>query len=94
VLSEEHGEVSRIVADSLSKRVPIDTAHLREELVQLAACCVAWVEGIDAYSDEEIAEREHETEEARLARIDRQYDEQGGWHSSPEAAIHPTHNID
>ncbi len=52
VIAEEFGEVSMVVADQLAgaRRVPpkqLDTEHLREELIQLAACCVAWVEALD-----------------------------------------------
>jgi NTP pyrophosphatase (non-canonical NTP hydrolase) len=58
VLAEEFGEVAKEVCDSgFGNGGPPDLSLLRTELVQLAACCVAWVEGIDAYSDEEIAER-------------------------------------
>lgn len=45
VLSEEFGEVARVVCESIEGN--LDTEHLREELVQLAACCVGWVEAID-----------------------------------------------
>jgi NTP pyrophosphatase (non-canonical NTP hydrolase) len=51
VCAEEFGEVAEIVADALNGqpgRDRLDTAHLREELVQLAACCVAWCEQLDA----------------------------------------------
>lgn len=48
VLSEEHGEISRVVCEGLADGAVLDVAHLREELIQLAACCVAWVEGIDS----------------------------------------------
>ncbi len=47
VLAEEFGEVSEIIADSLAKAATLDTDHLREELIQVAACCVAWVENLD-----------------------------------------------
>lgn len=47
VLSEEFGEIARVVCEGLGNR-PVDTGHLREELVQLAACCVAWVEALDS----------------------------------------------
>jgi hypothetical protein len=39
-LGEEFGEVCRALMDGTR-------AELRAELIQLAACCVAWVEGID-----------------------------------------------
>jgi NTP pyrophosphatase (non-canonical NTP hydrolase) len=41
VLAEEFGEVARAVCER-------DYANLREELVQVAAICVAWLEAIDA----------------------------------------------
>lgn len=51
VLAEEFGEVARHVADDIAKPVPrgpgIARDALREELIQLAACCVAWVEELD-----------------------------------------------
>ncbi len=48
VCAEEFGEVSEIVADSLNHQGKgLDREHLREELIQLAACCVAWVEQLD-----------------------------------------------
>jgi hypothetical protein len=51
VLSEEFGEVAEIIADSLTtaaaRRAGPDVVHLREELIQLAACCVGWVEQLD-----------------------------------------------
>lgn len=39
-LGEEFGEVCRAILEK-------NPVGLREELVQLAACCVAWIEGID-----------------------------------------------
>lgn len=48
VCSEEFGEVAEIVADAIGKpSEALDREHLREELIQLAACCVAWVEQLD-----------------------------------------------
>ncbi len=51
VLAEEFGEVARVVAEALTtvtaRRAGPDVEHLREELVQLAACCVGWVEQLD-----------------------------------------------
>ncbi len=41
VLGEEFGEVARAINENDSK------IHLREELVQVAAVCVAWIERID-----------------------------------------------
>jgi NTP pyrophosphatase (non-canonical NTP hydrolase) len=37
VLTEELGEIARAVQDR-------NEANLREELIQLASCCVAWLE--------------------------------------------------
>ncbi len=48
VLAEEIGEVSRIVCDSLPDEGVLDRKKLREELVQVAAVCVAWCEALDA----------------------------------------------
>jgi hypothetical protein len=47
VLGEEFGEVSREVCEQLAGN-GLDVVHLREELVQLAACCVAWIEALDS----------------------------------------------
>jgi hypothetical protein len=47
VLGEEFGEISEVVCEGLSGK-PVDSGHLREEIIQLAACCVAWVEALDA----------------------------------------------
>jgi hypothetical protein len=51
IMSEEFGEVGRVVCEALgttaARRAGIDTEHLREELIQLAACCVGWVEQLD-----------------------------------------------
>jgi NTP pyrophosphatase (non-canonical NTP hydrolase) len=52
VLAEEFGEVARVVAEMVAGK-PIDTGHLREELIQVAAVCVSWVEGIDAQTEAE-----------------------------------------
>lgn len=41
VLAEEFGEVARAVCER-------DYVNLREELVQVAAVCVSWLEGLDA----------------------------------------------
>ena len=41
ILGEEVGEVARAILER-------DKENLREELVQVAACCVAWLEEIDA----------------------------------------------
>jgi hypothetical protein len=52
IVAEEHGEVARGVCELTwppDTRRPDAAArqHLRVELVQLAACCVAWAEAID-----------------------------------------------
>lgn len=47
VLAEEFGEVARPVADALASGSKPDQEALRSELVQLAACCVAWLEQLD-----------------------------------------------
>jgi hypothetical protein len=47
VVAEEFGEVAEIIADGLAARRAPDADHLREELIQVAACCVAWVEYLD-----------------------------------------------
>lgn len=51
VLGEEFGEVSRAAYDCYYTEVNGPTTaqreHLREELIQLAAVAVAWVESID-----------------------------------------------
>ena len=39
VLAEEFGEVARAINDD-------DPANLKEELVQVAACCLAWLEAL------------------------------------------------
>lgn len=54
VVSEEFGEVARIVCESITKTgvVGLDVDHLREELVQLATCCVGWIEEIDGVPQE------------------------------------------
>lgn len=56
VCSEEFGEVARIVCESIVKPGAVgrglDVDHLREELVQLATCCVAWIEELDGVPQE------------------------------------------
>jgi hypothetical protein len=49
VVAEEFGEVAEHVADALTGAAgrPLDERGLREELIQLAACAVAWVEYLD-----------------------------------------------
>ena len=46
VLAEEFGEVAMVVADNITGK-PLDAVALRAELIQVAACAVAWVEQID-----------------------------------------------
>jgi hypothetical protein len=48
VLGEEVGEVANAVLEAGYGNSASDDAHLREELVQVAAVAVAWVEAIDA----------------------------------------------
>jgi NTP pyrophosphatase (non-canonical NTP hydrolase) len=45
VLAEEFGEVARVVCEE-SCNDKSDIEHLKEELIQVAAVCVAWVEGL------------------------------------------------
>lgn len=47
VLAEEFGEVAREVTEAISDPSRRDVAKLRAELVQTAAVCVAWCEGLD-----------------------------------------------
>lgn len=44
IVTEEVGEVARAIIEG-------DGENLREELVQVAACAVAWLEAIDAKQD-------------------------------------------
>ena len=48
VLGEEFGEVGRAILEKM--RLANDTHHkdLRKELIQVAAVCVAWIQGLDA----------------------------------------------
>lgn len=46
ILAEEFGEVAHEVGDSMQP-CGFDKAHLREELIQVAAVCMAWVESLD-----------------------------------------------
>ena len=51
VLAEEVGEVARAVCELMPAtraNLPLGTTHLREELIQVAAVCLAWVEGLDS----------------------------------------------
>jgi len=47
VLVEEVGEVSQELNDATEGGRPVWTDHLRAELVQVAACAVAWLESMD-----------------------------------------------
>jgi|GEM_PF-2507250 len=93
VLAEEFGEVAMLVADAVTGR-PLDPGNLREELIQVAAVCVAWVEGLDAaleerptpavlmysdlYSDEELADAELADAAVPSSRRDWQRDPEVG----------------
>lgn len=55
VICEEFGEVARVVCEALAGN-GLDRVHLRDELVQLAACSVAWIEYLDGqvtYADDD-----------------------------------------
>jgi NTP pyrophosphatase (non-canonical NTP hydrolase) len=57
VVAEEFGEVARVIAEDIARPAVrggpgLDKEHLREELVQLATCCVAWIEEIDELPQE------------------------------------------
>lgn len=47
VLTEEVGEVARAIQDLWADRTEAKRAHLREELVQVAAVAVAWLESME-----------------------------------------------
>lgn len=47
ILSEEVGEIARHVTEGLIEAERVDQDKLREELIQVAAVCCAWAEGID-----------------------------------------------
>ncbi len=61
ILSEEHGEIARDVNEiqvanakrnatgdvTWNQDIAARKRHARKELIQLAACCVAWVEYLD-----------------------------------------------
>lgn len=47
VLAEEFGEVAHIVCDSIDPDNPINYHKLKEELIQTAAVCVAWIEALE-----------------------------------------------
>lgn len=48
VLAEEFGEVAHEIAETIGGHAPLDRVKLRKELVQTAAVCVAWLQGLDA----------------------------------------------
>lgn len=58
VLTEETGEVARAICDKNQK-------NLREELIQVAAVAIAWVEGL-ARRDERLKGREVDAESDSL----------------------------
>lgn len=47
VLAEEFGEVAREIAETIGGHAPLNRTNLRKKLVQTAAVCVAWLEGLD-----------------------------------------------
>ena len=47
VLGEEYGEVCRVLCEAITARQAPDVEHLREELVQVAAVAVAWLEALE-----------------------------------------------
>jgi hypothetical protein len=49
IVVEETGEVGKACIEHVENDVPVDQyeAELRSELVQVAACAVAWIEAID-----------------------------------------------
>lgn len=51
VLAEEFGEVGRAVCEGLGGNSERGRTELRTELVQVAAVCVAWCEGLDRQSE-------------------------------------------
>lgn len=48
VLAEEFGEVARLVTEQLIHGERFDHSKMRDELVQVAAVAVAWIEGLEA----------------------------------------------
>ena len=46
IITEEVGEVARVLNDA-AHHPGLDVAHLRAELVQVAAMAVAWIDAID-----------------------------------------------
>jgi hypothetical protein len=47
VLAEEFGEVGHELNEAIGPGRELDSGKLRDELVQIAAVCVAWCEAID-----------------------------------------------
>jgi hypothetical protein len=49
IVSEEFGEVGKAIIEAVEQGHDTDAyeEHLRYELVQVAACCVAWIEAIE-----------------------------------------------
>jgi len=46
VLSEEVGEVAKHITEQLISKDRYDPSKLRKELIEVAACCVAWAESL------------------------------------------------
>lgn len=51
VLSEEFGEVARLVAETVIERSRRNPRELKKELIQVAAVAIAWCEAIDRELD-------------------------------------------
>jgi len=47
VLAEEFGEAARHVTEALIDRKRRDVKNLYKELIEVAACCVAWCEALE-----------------------------------------------
>jgi NTP pyrophosphatase (non-canonical NTP hydrolase) len=60
VLAEEFGEVARHVTEQLIDRSRYQPVKMREELVQIAAVCVAWAEAITESGDCDRLPSKHE----------------------------------
>lgn len=52
ILTEEIGEVARVLCDQDFETGMMDLVHLREELVQVCAMAAAWIDSIDRESKE------------------------------------------
>jgi NTP pyrophosphatase (non-canonical NTP hydrolase) len=48
ILAEEFGEVARALQEFVGSVTDVHDKDLRKELIQLAAVCAAWVQGLDA----------------------------------------------